>query len=582
MMNASIAEFPELPKQNHKPHIQSKLVNFYFNLTRKHDISDIRELANDLDLLIDEIKNYISKADEDLEFYKNNLCALYKMIGQTRDITYGKGERDLTYMMIHIWYKHFPVPAIYALRLLTQNVDDSGLFSSYGSWADIKHFCYYVFMNDSKNEALIDIAISIMNHQLDIDRRNWNQAMKTYLYEKTTNPMTLTDRPYGRDVMSLATKWVPRENSKFGWLYEKIVKQWFRTFNPNLLSENGNNIIREKSLNRCKRDYRKMISALNKELDTVQIKQCGGAWSKIMPENVSITTLMKQKHAFSNMNRALQFETDDRIECSKNFNEFYNGHSYESVKGKHSYIPLGSYVKQALQLLSMEKTDYVLSQIKWLNRSWMKQLASYHNCLDFIPFVDISWDSSPESAIGIGILIGQKSSFGRIMIYDHNPEWIHVSADDHFTDIIERIQKNVKHATDSNIKNAFNIIHESIVNTYMSESDMKKITVVILSGSTPKMEEIREFLQNTNDCIHLIYWNLCKTNYYECDSEEYDGCEGMNRMLRISGDSISSMNYFDKFGAEGVKNITAYEYIGEILNHPRYKFMGEYLYNLLS
>ena len=42
------------------------------------------------------------------EISKDYLSILYRMIGQTRDIIDGKGEYNLTYMMIHTWYDFYP------------------------------------------------------------------------------------------------------------------------------------------------------------------------------------------------------------------------------------------------------------------------------------------------------------------------------------------------------------------------------------------------------------------------------------------------------------------------------------------
>lgn len=76
-----------------------------------------------------------------------------------------------------------------------------------------------------------------------------------------------------------------------------MILQWVRMFGGNVNH----------------RTFRKMISMLNKELDTVQIKQCAGRWSDIGPETVSICTLLRQKKAF------IQVHTEDRAQCACNF-----------------------------------------------------------------------------------------------------------------------------------------------------------------------------------------------------------------------------------------------------------------------
>ena len=171
---------------------------------------------------------------------------LYKLIAYTRDITQGKGERDLTYMMMDIWYKHFPILGNNMLETIT---------NTYGSWKDLKYFCKY-----TKNEKCIDFCIELWNNQLEKDITN--------------------------TISSNVCKWIPREKSAFGWLFKKSAEEWY---NRVPLSSEKKNI---------KKDYRKLLSFLNQKIDTPQIKQTQQRWSEIIPEHLSVTTLSKQYHTF--------------------------------------------------------------------------------------------------------------------------------------------------------------------------------------------------------------------------------------------------------------------------------------------
>ena len=66
---------------------------------------------------------------------------------------------------------------------------------------------------------------------------SWNNTLKDFLEEKMNNPATFSQRPIGKDVMTFAVKWCPRENSKYGWLYELLVLQWTKMFSPNVKYE---------------------------------------------------------------------------------------------------------------------------------------------------------------------------------------------------------------------------------------------------------------------------------------------------------------------------------------------------------
>jgi hypothetical protein len=580
---------------------KNRIVEFYFNLTRKNDPDKvlIKSISNDLSVLLKQIILEIKNTTDTMVITKckEYLCILYKLIGQTRDIVNGKGERDLSYMMIYEWYKFYPVPAIYALRLFTQTIGSNRLFSSYGSWSDIKRFCNYVHeMEENKhNSDLIETVISIMNHQLYCDRKNFIDELDKYYKEKDHNPSTLNPKPNARDYLSLAAKWVPRENSKFGWVYEKMVIQWAKSFTPKILDTAITASQYSRAICKCKRNYRKMISLLNKELDTVQIKQCSHRWSEILPETVSITTLMKQKNAFSNINNNTRQEENDRIDCANNFQEFFNEYTAgeninESLSLKKNKtktrLPLGYYVKQGLQLLSMEKTNIVKNQIQWLNNLWKQLVPSHYNNFmnkpNFIPIIDISWQLSYDvknSGVGIGILLAQSCNIRRIMLTGNQPEWIYISSEDSFIDILEKIQYYTMHATNSFFNKTFDLICGTIIDTQMPYSEFDKLTFVLLSGNEPHSiysELTTAFYKKINILPYVIYWNLSDTNNYKLDTQ-FD-----NNFTLVSGDYSSLIDYFLKFGVEGMKQNSTYEYIENILNHPRYKIMSNYLVEFLS
>lgn len=651
-------EFPTLEPIDLHPVIKNKIVSLYFNLTRKTQWVAIHELAIEfnslLDLIFKEIrkniglhieinKSYNSKIyDKFLDTKKNKLIAeifvlqnylsyLFKLIGQTRDIVHGKGERDLTYMLISVWYNYLPIPAMFALRLITQNMEDSSaaeldglpeLFSSYGSWADIKHFCNYVYkreQDEKKKNVLIDTALGLLNHQLAVDKRNWDNAMDEYINDSTVNTMSLKTRPCGRDIMSFAAKWAPREKSKFGWMFDRLAEQYC-----SLYLDKEEYIAKNDNIDKKKRYYRKLISRLNRELDTVQIKQCSNRWADINPENVSITTMMKQNKAFMNMNSRHHprgrrnknpisddsHTEDDREICAANFRDFYNDFFCDTEFGnienknekpkrnKKTVISISEYVKKAIQLLesrsaykSNDENDDIGLQIQWLNHSWKKAvLNSYpsnaHKGTN-IPILDISYDLSTSeihTAIGIAILIAQRSTFNRIMISDHNPEWIIIEEHDEFTDIVQRIKTFVNRATDFNIKKTFDLICQSIDLTGLSTDEVSRFNFVIITrfdnSNISWKQLVDDFYIKTNTEPYMIYWNINEHKMGQHDVNEL--IEMKEKMLLLSGGSFAMLEYFNKFGMEGLHNMTPYQYILEILDAPRYRPMGEYFQHYLS
>ena len=121
--------------------IRERILQFSFQLTRT-DEKQINMLSQTLLNMLREIMYMTqfgssSVKEVSMEYY----VLLYKMIGHTRDIIDGRGECQLTYMMIYTWYSIHPGLASHALKCMVDLGDPK--IHQYGSWKDIKYFCNY-------------------------------------------------------------------------------------------------------------------------------------------------------------------------------------------------------------------------------------------------------------------------------------------------------------------------------------------------------------------------------------------------------------------------------------------------------
>ena len=64
--------------------------------------SDMTKLEKELYKML--AKLYDNKSVE----AKEKLVMLFKLIVQTRDVVQGKGERDIAYMQLPVWYSYYP------------------------------------------------------------------------------------------------------------------------------------------------------------------------------------------------------------------------------------------------------------------------------------------------------------------------------------------------------------------------------------------------------------------------------------------------------------------------------------------
>jgi hypothetical protein len=318
---------------------QEQILQLSFQLTRtdQNGVDKLNKIhKNLLSILSSQI---YSGTLIEKQIAKGHLSVLYKMIGQTRDIVDGKGECVLTYMMIYNWFDFFPTLAQFALECLV----DLGEKHQYGSWKDIKYFCEYCKSKGCDEcHGRIQFAINLLNEQLRKDITS-------------NNP-------------SLAAKWTPREKSKFSWIYTELATNYFSEY----MGTADTPVRHAKAVLKCKTEYRKLISSLNKKIDTLQIKQCGKNWSEIDFNKVTSISLGKQKKAFLNINKKgdVRFpDDDDRIECAEHFND----HIQKAVKGEvemkymtakeediltnQNYIKKGIVLDKLLESLTMGKFD---------------------------------------------------------------------------------------------------------------------------------------------------------------------------------------------------------------------------------
>jgi hypothetical protein len=581
--------------------IKLDISKFYFQLSRKDNNKDLFKLEQHLSHILSEIKRGIQEKNE---LYYNYLDIMFRLIAHTRDINSGKGERQLTYMMIWTWYKFYPVLAIYALDMIVSIIDDS---SSYGSWKDIPCFCEYIRNRDGDSSPIIDSAIEIMNRQFIKD---------------------LTMVEYGNDKISNVGKWIPRERSRFGWLFDKMVVDWGYTMVPHILNSVNNHEQYSRALNKIKKMYRKNFVKLNILLNTIEVKQCSQKWSKISPLHINKCSWLKYKNAFMNPLFYSSSNTyEDRKTCADNLQygkcstESSSSHNIKSIDS--TSVPISYYVQRAITLIQNGLVDLI--EIHDLNDEWnilsnkMKFLV-----LPTIPMVDISWPMYQETsilynAIGIGILLSEYSSLGRrIMFIDNIPKWVNLEDCVGFVDIVFKILGDTQFlsiGTNSNFVGGFSLILESIISTEMAKHDVEALLPVMISdfssgefnkdgkfhsliselffNASPYSEskslinggisqlscvfETHKNLKPSFNTPKIIYWNLSnKMNYtYPVNFYEDTG------FLLLSGTNASLF----KIVAESIKNnssIDSFMILKNILAHTRYSYMGDCLKKIMS
>ena len=551
--------------------IREKIVQFSFQVTRT-DVNGIKNLQVVLKELLRVLK-YKQDLSSD-EISKAYLKILYTMIGQTRDIIDGKGEYALSYMMIYTWHEFYPELAVFALKCLVDLGDKS--IHQYGSWKDIKYFCRYVnTQTQNETHPLIQNAISIINNQLRKDMTD-----------------TDNDTDEKKNNISLAAKWVAREGSSFDWLFIHLATDYFSEY----MKTAHTSVSRAKAVLKCKTHYRKMLSKLNKKIDTLQIKQCDGKWSDISFPNVTSISLAKQKKAFMNIKQngvVRRPDNRDRIDCANNF----KSHIQRAIKGeiemKGKRLGMNDFTKQAINLIHEsygEITPEIQLQIDLLNSQWRDNSTQTGQLGNFIAMVDVSgsMEGDPKHAANaLGIRIAEKSKLGkRVLTFSAKPRWVYLENCNDFVSMTKEI------CTDSglntNFHAALDLILDAIIQSNLSPEDVQDMVLVILSDMQLDQAD-KTANQTMYDSIktkyaavgnrlhgkpfkppHILLWNLRSTSGFPTLSTQTNAS-------MLSGFSPALLNLFCDQGIDALQSCTPWSLLTQSLENERYKIMGDKL-----
>jgi hypothetical protein len=546
--------------------IREKILQFSFQLVRTNEKNE-KKMSDILKDMLTTLKQNTNSTDiVERGIARAYLSILYRMIGHTRDIINGKGEYTLTYMMIYTWFQVYPNLALFALRCLVINDENE---HQYGSWKDIKYFCEYC-----KNKGLhvfhplIHYSIILMNEQLKKDYNNYKENV---------------------DNISLVAKWVPREKSTFGWMYDSLATSYFIEY-----METANTEERQKKAElKCKTEYRKLLSGLNKKIDTLQIKQCGKKWSDINFNNVTSISISKQKKAFLNIskNGNIKYPDDlDRIQCATNFNLHIKSciHNGKEIKGKR--VGMADFTKQALELLNQHNDENSQTEKDLLNSQWRDNATQTGALGKMIAMVDVSgsMDGEPMNvAIALGIRIAEKSILGkRVMTFSAKPSWVNL---ENCTDFVSQVEviKRADWGMNTNFRAALDTILDAIIENKMKPEDVQDMILVILSDMQIDRADNSINLSSLYDEIkikyeqagirvhgipykppHILFWNLTNTSGFPCLSNQ-------SNASMMSGFSPVILNLFCEQGLDALQSCTPWSLLERSLENVRYKIMGD-------
>jgi Domain of unknown function (DUF2828) len=509
-----IEEYPMVEPISKHEYYKDKIVYFYYQFTRTKDIESLRAEFDDF---IQVLKN--DRKNPEFEPY---VFQIYKLTLHTRDQYNGKGEHDVSYMLIDVLYIHLKT---IALACLYQFVHPCYNKQAFGSWRDIKYLCDY-----TDNEDLIDECVDITNTALAKDivriKKHQSQEIKNIRAE-----------------LSNVSKWIPRENKKFSWLFDRLAIDWSKKYTKYLIP-NRNHENYSAAIRKTKMQYRKLIATINKILDTVETKLCANEWSNINIENIPQLAFTKYKNSLCKYvfnEPQIIFEKTfyndmnmQRLECSlktkKYFeNKYYPHGPYEPDRPRSDYIPfslpLSKIIKQAFD--SIDNSNEL--RVDVLNNEWTKlsETIGKAQIRNAIPIIDMSFLSNQTdsyyTAIGLALLVAERSTFAkRILVIDNKMSWINIDNENTLTAMIKKIREETRSRIHSciDIENTMREFVAHIDDSRLPNMMIKELSLVYFQtqATDDSLHEkiIRVFYEGglvgsrklPFPCPRMVYWNL--------------------------------------------------------------------------
>jgi hypothetical protein len=615
--------------------LQEKIMQFHFQLVRTSDANMIQCIAKDTRDILSAIMSGISKNSEnnltsdEYKMYIDMGVIMFKILAHTRDIVSGKGEYMLFYVMLIEWAKLDFRFFDFMIRSLVYDTSTTGAAYSHshshshshpkhplGSWKDMKYFLTYM------KAELIDSVQPQPHSQPQVFKDYKDIQKQRDLYSKCVNTIVLLINEQLRadyavysehrvDSISLVAKWIPREKSKkFGWLYYYLTMNYFQ----NEIPSDQTHPSYERAVNRAFMNYRKMISALNKQLDTTQVKMCDKTWSDIDFSHVTSITTHKQTKSFLNVKQngeTTRYPHDaDREGCKYNYEEYLRDVKDGRQKLKGARVSVIDLVKSALsnQHLMVSGTSSSSSSsspvIDTINALWKDNSVStgVDNLGDMIAMCDVSGSMESENsnplhaAIGLSIRVAERSALGpRIMTFSERPQWIQLGIPDDSDTFVKQVVKvrGSHWGMTTNFYYAIDLIRQVIEDNKMPRDVVEKLTLVIFSDmqmceASPDLrniekkntlfENIRQMFAKMGERLygntdvetqtplkppHIVFWNLRKTTGFPCLSTD-------ENVSMMSGFSPALLNVFCQKGVNGLKNYTPWNTLIETLNYGRY------------
>lgn len=486
------------------------------------------------------------------------LVVAYSLIGYTRDILHGKGERDISYMFIWVWYQYFPLLAKQALRsfVFLKDINKKSMHvRPYGSWKDIKYFAQYIYdRTRNKNHVLIEYCVELFAKEID---RLMKKEHHLNVQEKSSDQKLHDHYAY------LAVKWCPRERGKHKWLFQKIVSKYMEL-------REMSRILMSVSLER--RSFRKILAMLSGKVQVIEQYLAGRKAEEIDCQHISI---------FSKLKYFWALYTNCNTEFKKKYVSFHQK-TTDNPFSKYSALPLPLLMKRAIEINTMQyKLDSVPRQIIQLFWSKIQTKAGLKSTL---PIVDVSRHMEESNdlyeAIALGIYISEHTTTFRdqVMLYSGKIVIVDLSNCKDFCEKVNTIMHSYHGDQGSfqSVIDVISIVTNEIVEVFnVSPTMASKVTFVFISNYFLD-SYVNQFAEQLCSQPKLIFYRVSNLNHRDYLSTakknviQFSGNQPKLLVWNLSRKKVTKNTMFQP------SSLHVYH---QILKSKRYKYMANDILN---
>jgi hypothetical protein len=482
------------------------------------------------------------KADE--------ICDMFVMAFQTRDIRGGKGERKLFYEFMAALCKHD--------RELVKQV--LVLIPEYGCWRDMWELLKY-------NLQIEDDVFEIVGKTFKAD------------LESVTSNLDAKPKPK----LSLLAKWLPREKSG---IYPGLALKLANFIYADMPSERSRIV-----------KYRKDVSMLNRVIKTVEINMCGKTWQEIKPETVPGRCLKIHTKAFLNERlkakkgdeASLRYpDNEDRLQCRLNFQDFIHGLSTGEKKAHGANVVMPHELVVKALNSNTSKDELAINQGQWESiREETLKLGGLGKSLAMCDFSGSMSGLPKLISLALGILVSEISheSFkDHILTFDSDPKWHSFSGKKTLKEKLDSIDDDLGQGTSTNFFKACMCILDKMKEHRVPVGEEPEDLIVLTdmgfdgtkkSGSdkwSTQLELIRNKFKSASREVwgeegcgwkvpRIVIWNL--SDKYK----DFHAKADQEGVVQLSGWSPSILTALQK---GGVQVMTPYQGMRSVLDDERY------------